>query len=762
MASRRIEVEIIGDPRSVEAAFGRAATASQKFQRGLAPVARGAKIALLGVGALGVASVKLANDFNRTSSQMVGLAGVGEKQVESWKESILDLAGVVGKTPQELSEALYQIASSGVPAAKALDVLKISAMGATAGLGETEVVADAVTSAMNAYAKENLSAAQAADVLTATVREGKGEAAAIAPVLGNILPIASQLGVGFEEVGAAMASMTRLGFDAATASTNLSGVLSALLKPQQQAEEGFKAVGTSSAELQQMLAGRGLLATLQFLKERFEGSNAAMAKAFPNVRALRGVLSLVGKAGDDTAKVFARMTDNTGALSHAFKSVDQDSLAIDRAWATLQASAIQIGATAAPAVADLASALADGAKFAGEHAGATQIAAGAVVAFSVAVIGANTALKIYNSELVKVVGLQGGMRTALAVTPWLALAGAIAYATDYGLDRLADALSDTEELTTAATASARGYKAALDALEQSSEDVADAKSRLSHAELNEIATRKQARDVIDQYGRKSLEARQAILSHKDAVRELRRAQEGLTEAQTENVKSGVQVAAMTKKQRADLAKLTAQFQKTQGEIDQVSDSTGDLHDQLQENAVEGYTKKLRDFAREAGGAETKAGRTALTVAHLTDLLGRIPTRTEINLVTNADRTRDRIENLRAAVDRVPSVKTIDFIIRTHGSLTAPTGVAEGTGRQHGGDVLPGVPYIVGERRAELFIPDRAGHIEPRVPAGGRGSGISATFVFPHYVGDRSELRRAMRGELEQMIRRGASPGARRL
>lgn len=757
MASRRIEVEIIGDPRSVEAAFGRALTASQKFQKGLAPVARGAKYALGGVVALGIGTTKLANDFNRTSSQMVGLAGVGSKQVDEWKESILDLAPIVGKTPKELAEGLYFIASSGVPAAKALDALTVSAKGSTAGLGETEVVADAITSAMNAYADANLSAAQAGDVLAATVREGKGEASQIAPVLGNILPIASQLGVGFEEVGAAMASMTRLGFDAATAATNLSGVLNGILKPSQQAEDALHKIGTSSSELQSMLAEDGLLKTLQFLRDRFEGNNAVMARVFPNVRALRGVLALVGKAGADTAKVFDRMTDNTGALNHAFEAVDDDSLALDQAWASLQASGIRLGNTVAPAVASLASAFADAATFAGDHATETKAAALATAGLATAVIAANTALKIYNSELVKILGLQGGLRTALAVAPWLALAGAIAYATDYGLDRLHDALNDTEEQTDAATTAARQYKAALDALSQSTDDLQDAKSRESHAELNEIATRRQARDAIKEYGRSSLEARQAILNHKDALRELRRAEQGVADATQEHVNAGVRVFAMTKRQRETLEKLTKTYQDQQGEIDQVSDSTGHLHDQLQTGAVEGYTKKLRDFAREAGGADTKAGRTAITVANLTEKLGRIPTQTEIRLVTNADHTRDQIEDVRAAVQSVPRTNIIDFFIRTHGSPpgTTPTGIA----RQHGGDVLPGRAYIVGERRAEVFIPNRAGRIAPRVAAGG---GPTIIMNFPRYIGDRRELEREMRGSLERIMRKGASLGARRL
>jgi hypothetical protein len=41
-------------------------------------------------------------------------------------------------------------------------------------------------------------------------------------------------------------------------------------------------------------------------------------------------------------------------------------------------------------------------------------------------------------------------------------------------------------------------------------------------------------------------------------------------------------------------------------------------------------------------------------------------------------------------------------------------------RALGGPVDAGVPYIVGERRAELFVPSTSGYVHPSVPAGWGG------------------------------------------
>ena len=73
---------------------------------------------------------------------------------------------------------------------------------------------------MNAYKDMNLTATDATDVLTAAVREGKLEASALAGSMGNVLPTASAaLGVSFNDVGAAMAAMSRTGTDAASGNT---------------------------------------------------------------------------------------------------------------------------------------------------------------------------------------------------------------------------------------------------------------------------------------------------------------------------------------------------------------------------------------------------------------------------------------------------------------------------------------------------------------------------------------------------------------
>lgn len=351
--ARRIEVQILGDSRSLERAFSRSSRAGRGFESNLRSATRGISRALAAAAAgatgLGVVTGRSFARFEESLDRIVGLAGGARAQVERFGDEILRLGPEVAKGPQELADTLYFVASAGVAVDKQMGVVRASARAAAAGLGATQVVADAVTSAMNAYGQANLSAARATDVLVNTVRFGKGEAESFAPVVGNVAALAAQLGVAFEEVGAALAAQTRLGISAEIAAVQLQAAFSGLLKTTPKAEKALRSVGLSSERLRKQLREKGLLSLLETLRVAFGDNTAAMARAFPNIRALRGLLALLGKNAESTREVFAGMADSTGALAKAFEAVSKDeAFRFQQTLSSLQVTGIRLGAVLAP------------------------------------------------------------------------------------------------------------------------------------------------------------------------------------------------------------------------------------------------------------------------------------------------------------------------------------------------------------------------------------------------------------------------------
>ena len=282
------------------------------------------KFMTLPILAIGVASFKAHKDFEASMSKIEGLVGVAADEVQRLSEETLKLSPAVGRGPEELADALFFVQSAGIRGADAMNVLEMSAKASVAGLGETKTIADLVTSAMNAYGKESLNASMATDILTAAVREGKAEATEMAGAIGIVLPIASEMGVKFNQVGAAFAGMTRTGTPARVAATQLKAIMATLLKPTEQAEEALVAMGLSSAGLRKQIKEEGLITTLETLRlTTNKYGEESMAKVFPNIRALMGVLDLMGANMEENIAISERMADSTGSLEKAFEAASR-------------------------------------------------------------------------------------------------------------------------------------------------------------------------------------------------------------------------------------------------------------------------------------------------------------------------------------------------------------------------------------------------------------------------------------------------------
>jgi hypothetical protein len=167
----------------------------------------------------------------------------------------------------------------------------------------------------------------------------------MAASMGQVLPIASAMGVEFWEVAAAAAAMTRTGTDAATANMQLKNIMMGLLKPSEQANKALESMGTSAGELRQKIKDDGLLATLMHLKDLTnEYGEDIMAQVFPNIRSLIGVLDLMGENVEDNIELFGRMEDTTGLLEKAFESAAETTrFKWNQAIAESQASLITLG-----------------------------------------------------------------------------------------------------------------------------------------------------------------------------------------------------------------------------------------------------------------------------------------------------------------------------------------------------------------------------------------------------------------------------------
>jgi TP901 family phage tail tape measure protein len=282
------------------------------------------------VAAFAAASVKAARDYDVAFTKIAAISNASAEDIAQWRDQVITLAGETAQAPTELADALYFLSSAGLKANEVMPALQRSAQASAIGLGETADVANIVASALNAYSKSGLTAAEATDTLVAAVREGRAEPEEFATALGRILPIASTVGVTFDQVAASMAALSNIGLDVNEGVTAMRGVLQAIAAPGTQAADAMNQLGLSAQDLLDAISEDGIIGALRLLDQAAKKQtdtqaayNGILRKIVPNVRALTGVFGLTVQEASKVDAIFDNVENSTGALNDAFEKTQE-------------------------------------------------------------------------------------------------------------------------------------------------------------------------------------------------------------------------------------------------------------------------------------------------------------------------------------------------------------------------------------------------------------------------------------------------------
>lgn len=184
--------------------------------KGINPLLVGAAAVAGGLAAIGVESLKLANQFDYNMQKIAALTSAGPKDMEAYKSALLAMAPAVDQAPVALAKGLYFVISAGFKGQAALDVLRYSAKAAAATMGDMGQISDMVTSALNAYAGEGLTAGQVTDDLVTAMVQGKANMHAFQTSFSFLAITARAGGFSIGEAAAAMSALSRVAGDTAS------------------------------------------------------------------------------------------------------------------------------------------------------------------------------------------------------------------------------------------------------------------------------------------------------------------------------------------------------------------------------------------------------------------------------------------------------------------------------------------------------------------------------------------------------------------
>lgn len=291
-----------------------------------------------------------------TSITKVGaLTNTSASQLAYYQSQLGSFASQFGIDAQKAADGLFYIVSGGLQGQQAMDALRISAEASAVGLGDVDQIAKLTTSVIAAYGSQNITAAQAMDAVVAATKSGKVAATDLATAMGPVIPIASQLGVSFQDLAGAFAAMSQTGTNADQAATQLRQIFVSLEKPSSQAQAALRSVGLSAEQLQSDVKNKGLLGTMRELTGAFGDNEEAINAVFGNVRALNGVFELTNDRSNTVQQAFDAQADAAGGLDKAFAMTSQTAeFKLNTALAGIHNSMIEVGSDVAPIVQDFA------------------------------------------------------------------------------------------------------------------------------------------------------------------------------------------------------------------------------------------------------------------------------------------------------------------------------------------------------------------------------------------------------------------------
>jgi TP901 family phage tail tape measure protein len=317
----------------------------------------GAKMMATGglvAGFIGVAT-RSAMEYGGATRALVTGAGESQAAIGQVSAGILAMAGEVGTGPTDLAKGMYMIESAGLRGSAGLEVLRASAMGARVGMTDMATMSNVVTSGLNAYGLGGDQAVRVTNTLIATVANGKMQMSDLAASLGTVLPAASAAGVSLAEVGAAVATMTMQGTDAATATTQLRMMLVNLQSAKGPAEEALAGIGLTSREVGDTLTTQGLLPALKLVQEHLDtqlprgsaAANEALIKIFGGTRSGSAALQIMngnlGTLEQNLTATGAAWRSNSGAVTGWDLVSKSAGMSLDRLKATIASTVVTLG-----------------------------------------------------------------------------------------------------------------------------------------------------------------------------------------------------------------------------------------------------------------------------------------------------------------------------------------------------------------------------------------------------------------------------------
>lgn len=309
-ADGSVVIEIRGDDKEFKASLGSLGSVASSALKGVATAVTAATAA---VGGLATAAATVGAGFEASLAGTSTMFGDVEVDTEGLTDKILTLSNASGLAASDISNSLYNALSAGIPVTEdmgdAMDYMESCTKLAAAGFTDVDTAVTATAKVMNAYGMTTDEVDKIQRIMLQTQNKGITTVNELGATLAQVTPTAAAMSVSFENVGAALATMTAQGTPTAQATTQLNSLLAELgksgttaAKSLEAATEGTEYAGKSFSQL--MAEGVPLNEVLDLIAVHADKSGLSMIDMFSSIEAGKAALAM---AGDNSAKYAANL-----------------------------------------------------------------------------------------------------------------------------------------------------------------------------------------------------------------------------------------------------------------------------------------------------------------------------------------------------------------------------------------------------------------------------------------------------------------------
>lgn len=351
------EIDQKGLKKDIEQLKGNVGGAFNKI--GKAAIA-GAAVATTAIAGFAASSIKEFATFESGMNEVFTLLpGMTDDAMKDMEKSVLDFSKEMKVLPEKTIPALYQAISAGVPKENVFDFLTTAQKAAKGGVTELETAVDGISSVVNAYGADVIDATKVSDLMFTAVKNGKTTFDEMAASLFQVIPTASSLGVEFDNVTAAIATMTAQGTPTSVATTQMRQLFVELSKSGSKAAKTFEEI--SGKTFKQFISeGGNVQDALKQMEREAQRNNISISDLFSSVEAGNAALSLTGKNAKKFAQNLKDMQDAAGATDAAYDQMNQGiNTALESLAASFSSLKITVGREIAPVIEGLANKMAE-------------------------------------------------------------------------------------------------------------------------------------------------------------------------------------------------------------------------------------------------------------------------------------------------------------------------------------------------------------------------------------------------------------------